>query len=108
MIAVPDADVLIPWAKHNGYQAIDMKSLCADTRVKAMVFGDITSIAKSANLRGFEFIKNIHLEPEVWTTESGELTPTMKMKRNVLKDKYAAVIEKMYAEPPLDKTRAKL
>ncbi|HPI00448.1 MAG TPA: AMP-binding protein, partial [Chitinophagaceae bacterium] len=44
-----------------------------------------------------EQIKKFELLPHEWTIEAGELTPTLKLKRNVIMDKYAAVVDKIYA-----------
>jgi len=38
---------------------------------------------------------------DMWTTESDILTPTMKLKRNIAKDRYAEDVKKMYEEGPL-------
>lgn len=44
----------------------------------------------------WEQIKVFKLTPDVWTIDSGHLTPTMKMKRSVIKEKYHALIESIY------------
>lgn len=53
-------------------------------------------------LKGFEKVKNIHLEPEPWTPENGILTPTMKLKRPVAKKHYETILERLYKEPRMD------
>lgn len=45
----------------------------------------------------WEKIKKFELTPDIWSIESGHLTPTMKMKRKVIKEKYADLYSKMYA-----------
>jgi long-chain acyl-CoA synthetase len=49
-------------------------------------------------LSQFERIKRIALLPAEFTIEGGELTPTLKVKRKVVEDKWKAVIESLYAE----------
>ncbi|MTE27460.1 AMP-dependent synthetase/ligase [Winogradskyella ouciana] len=44
----------------------------------------------------WEQIKRFELTPEAWTIEEGHLTPTMKMKRSVIREKYDALYEKIY------------
>ena len=48
------------------------------------------------NFAKYEQIKRFELLPEAWTIDGGELTPTMKCKRKVIKEKYAHLIEKIY------------
>lgn len=52
---------------------------------------------KQANLNGFEIVKNIHLEPEMWSGED-LLTPTFKLKRKEAEARYKQDIERMYEE----------
>ncbi|MCL4157886.1 UNVERIFIED_CONTAM: hypothetical protein GTU68_026631 [Idotea baltica] len=44
----------------------------------------------------WEQIKRFELTPNVWSIEGGHLTPTMKMKRNIIKEKYTDLVEKIY------------
>jgi len=44
----------------------------------------------------WEQVKKFELTPEIWTIDAGHLTPTMKMKRKVIKEKYSGLIEKIY------------
>lgn len=53
-----------------------------------------------------EQVKKITLLPDEWSIEHGELTPTGKMKRRIIMEKYAAEIEKIYAENNIDHTLA--
>ena len=45
----------------------------------------------------WEKVKEIHLTPDVWSVDDGQLTPTMKLKRKVLKEKYNSLIENIYS-----------
>ena len=49
------------------------------------------------NLASFETLKRIRILPAEFTVEGGELTPTMKLKRRVILEKYASEIEALYA-----------
>jgi long-chain acyl-CoA synthetase len=44
----------------------------------------------------WEQIKDFRLTPEIWSVEEGHLTPTMKVKRKFVTQKYAALIEEIY------------
>lgn len=54
---------------------------------------------KSADLASFEAVRRIALLPRDLTIEDGELSPTMKIKRRVVEQKFAALIESAYAKP---------
>ena len=95
-IVVPDPEAVAAWAKANGVADTDMTTLCQNEDLKRAIFEDIRFVGKAAKLHGFEIVKAIHLEPELWTSENGVLTPTFKLKRNVAKKKYQAVITAMY------------
>jgi long-chain acyl-CoA synthetase len=44
-----------------------------------------------------EQVKRFELLPHEWTIDSGELTPTLKLKRKIIMEKYAAVIARIYS-----------
>ena len=43
-----------------------------------------------------EQVKRFELLPNEWTIDSGELTPTLKLKRKVIMEKYKAVLDRIY------------
>ncbi|KAJ7527777.1 hypothetical protein O6H91_16G070400 [Diphasiastrum complanatum] len=98
-VVVVDPDILPSWAKLRGLKhADDIGKLCQDPAVKAAVFADMNTVARDAQLRGFEFAKAITLVSEPFTLENGLLTPTFKVKRPQAKAYFAKAIEDMYAE----------
>jgi long-chain acyl-CoA synthetase len=44
-----------------------------------------------------EQVKKFELLPHEWTIDSGELTPTLKLKRKVIMEKYKAAVERIYS-----------
>jgi long-chain acyl-CoA synthetase len=56
-------------------------------------------LANQNKLNSLEKPKQFTLLAEPWTPESGMLTPTMKMKRNIGKERLSADIKRMYEEP---------
>jgi len=54
--------------------------------------------AKMAGLPPFQTVKKFRLLPRELTQEADELTPTLKVKRRVIEQKFAALIESMYTE----------
>ena len=68
----------------------------ADPRVVAL-YAEIVREVNEA-LANFETVKRFRIVADEWTQESGELTPSMKIKRRVLTARYAAVIAELYAD----------
>lgn len=72
-----------------------MRDLVKNKDFQKEVFNDLTLIAKTNKLLGFEFIKAIHLHPDVFEN-SDLLTPTMKMKRQHAQEMFKGVIQDLY------------
>ncbi len=92
----PNFAALVEWAGHHGVNARSREDLIADSRVVAL-YGEIVKEVNSG-LANFESLKRFRLVPEEWTQESGELTPSMKLKRRAITARYAAVIDALYAD----------
>ena len=60
-------------------------------------FGEIVREV-NAGLANFETIKRFRVVPEEWSQDSGELTPSMKLKRRVITERYAEVVAALYAD----------
>jgi len=96
----PNFDALKGWAKENGVTAADNASLVNDPKVNA----EYKAIVKQVNssLAHFEAIKRIAVVPDEWSVETSELTPSMKLKRRVILDKYKDRIAAFYKEDTAD------
>ncbi len=68
----------------------------ADPRVVALYAEIVREV--NGSLANFETLKRFRIVADEWTQDSGELTPSMKIKRRVLTAKYAAVIAELYAD----------
>ena len=90
----PNFAALEGWAKGKGIKPQDRAALVREDAVKA----EYRRIVEAVNqgLAHYETIKKITVVPEEWSVESGELTPSMKMKRRIVEDKYKDSIEGMY------------
>jgi long-chain acyl-CoA synthetase len=96
-LIAPNFAALEGWAKERGISAAQKNDLIQNKRVIAL-YQEIVDMV-NATLANFETIKKFALVPDEWSLETGELTPSMKLKRRVVQEKYAAVVERFYAEP---------
>jgi long-chain acyl-CoA synthetase len=92
----PNFAALEAWAQQHGIEAKSRAELVADNRVLAL-YGEIVREANSG-LANFETLKRFRIVADEWTLESGELTPSMKLKRRVITERYGALIEAIYAD----------
>jgi long-chain acyl-CoA synthetase len=92
----PNFAALEPWAKEQGIEANDRAALVANPRVYAMFKEMVQSV--NAGLANFESIKRFRLVPDEWSQDTGELTPSMKLKKRIINQRYAAVVGEIYAD----------
>jgi long-chain acyl-CoA synthetase len=95
-LIAPNFTALEEWARHHGVPTTSRAQLVADSRVIAL-YGEIVREV-NGSLANFETLKRFRVVAEEWTQETGELTPSMKLKRRVLKERYAGVIAELYAD----------
>ncbi|XP_015245082.1 PREDICTED: long-chain-fatty-acid--CoA ligase 1-like [Cyprinodon variegatus] len=65
--------------------------------VKAAILEDIVRLGKEGGLKSFEQVKAIHIHTEMFSIENGLLTPTMKAKRNEMRQCFRSQIDQLYA-----------
>jgi long-chain acyl-CoA synthetase len=92
-ILVPAFDALTAWAKSQELPVSDPEGLVAHPEVQKLYKAEVDRYA--ADLADFEKIKRFKLVTQPFGIESGELTPTLKVKRNVVETKYADLIAAM-------------
>jgi long-chain acyl-CoA synthetase len=88
-----DPEEIIPWAKERGLPE-DIAQLVEHDEVREMVQKELDR-ANSKYAR-VEQVKKFALLDHDLTQESGELTPTLKLKRNVVNERYVDVFESLY------------
>ena len=93
-LIVLDADFAPAWAAQNGIEGRRWRTLAADEAMRAAMQAGVD--AANARLARVEQIKKFTLVPGDWAPGGDELTPTMKLKRKPIAEKYAAEIEAMY------------
>jgi long-chain acyl-CoA synthetase len=92
----PNFAALEEWARHHGIAAQSRAGLVADSRVIALYAEIVREV--NGTLANFETLKRFRIVADEWTQDSGELTPSMKIKRRVLTARYSAVIDELYAD----------
>jgi len=93
-LVVPSFEILEAWAARNGVSAASREELVAKPDVVQHYLGLISGLV--ADIAQYEKIKKITVLPNEFSQETGELTPTLKVKRRVIAQKYAELIERMY------------
>jgi len=94
-LIVLDADYAPAWAEQQGLAARALEELATDDATRAEVQACVDRA--NASLSRVEQIKRFHLVPGDWLPGGEELTPTMKLKRKPIAQKYAAEIDSLYA-----------
>jgi len=94
----PNFAILESWARVKGvvYSEGDRKALVAVPQVVARYQRIVNEV--NATLAPYQTIKRIAVVPDEWTVETDELTPSMKLKRRVVEQKYAAQIAEFYKD----------
>ncbi|MCS6935710.1 MAG: long-chain fatty acid--CoA ligase [Chitinophagales bacterium] len=95
-LIVPSFVNLRDWAKQQGIQVETNAQIVDNDKIKALINEEIDKL--NSNFGKWEQIKKFALLDHEWTVEGGELTPTMKLKRKVIYEKYADRITALYAE----------
>ncbi|MGA3135431.1 MAG: long-chain fatty acid--CoA ligase [Terracidiphilus sp.] len=92
----PNFAALEEWARRHGIEAKSRAELVADSRVLAR-YGEIVREV-NGSLANFETLKRFRVVADEWSIETGELTPSMKLKRRVITARYAGAIAELYAD----------
>jgi long-chain acyl-CoA synthetase len=95
-LIVPNWTELRAYAKFKGFDATTPEELCRDERVLDLMQRQVET--QCAELSRYERVKRIALLPCELTVEGGEMTPTLKVKRRVVDQKYRDVIDRLYVE----------
>src|SRR5205814_413005 len=93
-LLVLDDEVASAWAAARGLPGRDLAALAGHPEV----YAELRAAVDAANekLARVEQVKRFHVLPVGWTPESGELTPTLKLRRRVVADRYAPAIDALY------------
>ena len=90
----PNIEYSLNWLKEKGITCDSLEAACKENILIQAVENEVQE--HNQNFGSWEQIKKIKLTPEEWSIDGGHLTPTMKLKRKVVTEKYIQLIEEMY------------
>ncbi len=96
VIIAPSFPLLEDWAKNEGITFTSRQELVAQPKVRALFEGIVSKL--NERLAHFETVKKIILVPDEFSIATGEITPSLKLKRRVVEAKYRPMIEAIYEE----------
>ncbi len=89
-----DPEEIVPWAQEEGLEKTDLASLAQDQKVRDLI--QKTFDKTNEKIARVEQIKKFTILPVLLTQETGELTPSLKVKRNVVNEKFIKELDAMY------------
>jgi long-chain acyl-CoA synthetase len=96
VLIVPNFENLLAWAAQQGLSTEDRSALLEEPAVQELYGGVLEKL--NAGRPSYETIKKFRLLEDDFTIAAGELTPTLKVKRGRIEEKYSALIDTMYEE----------
>ncbi|XP_069027562.1 long-chain-fatty-acid--CoA ligase 1-like [Embiotoca jacksoni] len=96
-VVVPDPDFLSGWTQRTLSLQGSYQQLCGRAEVKAAILEDLLRLGKAGGLKSFEQVKAIYIHTKLFSIENGLLTPTMKAKRNEIRQYFKTQIDELYA-----------
>jgi long-chain acyl-CoA synthetase len=95
-LIVPDWELIDSYLRLKGIPEQSRAELCRNERIINLFERQINSL--TPDLAKYERVKRIALLENEFTIEGGELTPTLKVKRRVIDEKYREIIEQLYSD----------
>jgi len=96
VIISPHFPLLEEWARANDVSFCSRRELIADPRVKALYEGIVGEVNRG--LARYETLKKVLLVPDEFTANDGTMTPTFKLRRKAVEDRYRNEIDELYGE----------
>lgn len=90
----PDFDFIRDWAKRHNLELGSNEKLVANDKVITRIQEEVD--AANENFAKWEKVKQFRLTPDVWSIDNGHLTPTMKLRRKIVKEKYLTLYNDIY------------
>ena len=99
-LIVPSFPNLKSWCDRNNVRLSDNDDAVNNSKINELIQQVVNE--KNQQFGHTDQIKKFKLIPEEWTVQGGQLTPTLKLKRKVIMERYKPIIDQMYADSPLD------
>jgi long-chain acyl-CoA synthetase len=93
-LIVPDFERLNQWAKEQGIEVCDRRELIEDNRVVELMKTEVNRLTEG--FADYEKVKQVAILPQEFSIEGGELTPTLKVRRRWIEQKYSQIVESLY------------
>jgi len=90
-----DPESVPAWARAKGIAFASVAELASHPQVVELIEAEVRD--KNSQLASFESVKKLRILPRDLSIEQGEMTPTLKVKRKVVLEKYRDLVEEMYA-----------
>src|SRR5262245_21829278 len=90
-----EAEEITRWARVQGLDASNPETLASHPAVRELIEGEVAQVNRE--LASYESVKYFRILPRDLSVETGELTPSLKVKRKVMAERYRREIEEMYA-----------
>lgn len=95
-LIIPKFDFILDWAKIKKLNISSKKDIVNSVDVKNRIWEDIETY--NERFGKVQQIKKFALVEDEWSVETGELTPTLKLMRRIIKERYTDLFEKIYSE----------
>jgi long-chain acyl-CoA synthetase len=101
-VVIPEPETFLPFANALVGASVSIgdnegiSKLCKDPKVIAAVIKELEKAGKAGALRGFEFVKRVHLTTDAFSVDNGMMTPTFKVRRPQVAAHFSEQIKLMY------------
>jgi long-chain acyl-CoA synthetase len=91
-----DGENILAWAKDNKLESSSLEDLTGHQDVQALIETEIAE--RNRQLASYESVKQFRILPRDLSIEGGELTPSLKIKRHAVCEKYSDLLQDIYGK----------
>jgi long-chain acyl-CoA synthetase len=93
-LIVPDEDLTATWVKKNGLESEPLDALIENANFNALIGEAVDRV--NNDLSVMEKVRRLTLTTEAFTIDNGMMTPTLKIRRHIINEKYGETLEALY------------